>query len=148
VTGGSSGTGAALAVLLAKQGAHVSIVARNEERLAQVTQEMEVPRQLPLYTFAIIDYHVQAARQSKDQRFRWYSYSLSSSSGSEAALKAASEPFGGACPEAVFLCAGFSKPGFFIEQDEESMMNGMDSTYWVQAWSALVSRVTLILSLV
>jgi 3-dehydrosphinganine reductase len=89
---------------------------------------------------SLISDHVQASRQSKDQQFHWYSYSLSTCSGSEAALKAASEPFAGVCPEAVFLCAGFFKPGFFIEQDEEAMKNGMDSTYWVQAWSALVSR--------
>ena len=42
VTGGSSGLGLAIAVALTKKGADVSIVARNEERLAKALAEMEV----------------------------------------------------------------------------------------------------------
>lgn len=42
VTGGSAGLGLALAVLLTKKGADVSIVARNEERLQKALAEMEV----------------------------------------------------------------------------------------------------------
>lgn len=41
-------------------------------------------------------------------------------------------------PDAVFCCAGSSTPGFFVEQDETSMRNGFDQTYWAQAWTALV----------
>lgn len=41
VTGGSSGTGLALALLLVKRGAHVSIVARNEEKLQKALAELE-----------------------------------------------------------------------------------------------------------
>jgi short-subunit dehydrogenase len=42
VTGGSAGLGLALAILLTKRGADVSIVARNEERLQKALDEMEV----------------------------------------------------------------------------------------------------------
>lgn len=42
MTGGSAGLGLALAVLLAKRGADVSIVARNEGRLRKALAEMEV----------------------------------------------------------------------------------------------------------
>jgi 3-dehydrosphinganine reductase len=42
VTGGSAGLGLALAVLLTKCGADVSIVARNEERLQKALEAMEV----------------------------------------------------------------------------------------------------------
>jgi 3-dehydrosphinganine reductase len=42
VTGGSAGLGLALAILLTKRGADVSIVARNEERLQKALEEMEV----------------------------------------------------------------------------------------------------------
>lgn len=50
VTGGSAGLGLALAVLLTKKGADVSIVARNEERLQKALAEMEVsPSQLDAY---------------------------------------------------------------------------------------------------
>lgn len=42
VTGGSSGTGLALAKLLARKGAHVSIVARDPKRLQVALAELEV----------------------------------------------------------------------------------------------------------
>jgi 3-dehydrosphinganine reductase len=39
----------------------------------------------------------------------------------------------------MFLCAGKSTPGFFVEEDEDSLRKGMDNGYWVQAWTSLVS---------
>lgn len=42
VTGGSSGLGLSVAKELAKRGAHVSIVARNQERLDQALKILEV----------------------------------------------------------------------------------------------------------
>lgn len=42
------------------------------------------------------------------------------------------------------MCAGASTPGFFVEQDERSMREGMDNGYWVQAWTAHVSPSTLL----
>jgi NAD(P)-dependent dehydrogenase (short-subunit alcohol dehydrogenase family) len=42
VTGGSTGLGLALAIILTKRGADVSIVARNEERLKSALNELEV----------------------------------------------------------------------------------------------------------
>ena len=42
MTGGSSGTGLCLALLLAKKGAHVSIVARNEDNLQKALQTIQV----------------------------------------------------------------------------------------------------------
>jgi len=36
----------------------------------------------------------------------------------------------------VFLCAGGSKPKFFVEMSEEELVQGMDMGYWVQAWTA------------
>ena len=41
VTGGSRGTGLALAILLARRGAHVSIVARDQPRLDKGLEELE-----------------------------------------------------------------------------------------------------------
>jgi 3-dehydrosphinganine reductase len=42
VTGGSKGLGLALSILLAKQGAHVSIVARNEKDLKDALDKITV----------------------------------------------------------------------------------------------------------
>jgi len=119
VTGGSAGLGLALAILLTKSGADVSIVARNEERLKEALEKME------------------AARQTPNQILKSYSFSLNNHASSAAALEAACQPHGGRTPDAMFLCAGKSTPGFFVEEDEDSLRQGMDNGYWVQAWSAL-----------
>lgn len=42
VTGGSSGLGLSLSLLLVTKGAHVSIVARNQEKLDKALAELEV----------------------------------------------------------------------------------------------------------
>ncbi|KAF8655302.1 hypothetical protein AX16_003199 [Volvariella volvacea WC 439] len=119
VTGGSAGLGLSLAILLTKMGAHVSIIARNEERLERALEEME------------------KVRQSPDQLLKAYSYSLTEAAAAAEAFDVACEVHQGKPPDAVFLCAGTSYPGFFIEEDEASMKRGMEQSYWIQAWSAL-----------
>ncbi|TBU52720.1 oxidoreductase [Dichomitus squalens] len=121
ITGGSRGTGLALAILLAKRGAHVSIVARDKPRLDKGLEGLE------------------RVRQDPKQIFRAYSFAVDSETGSAAALKAAGEPHGGRCPEALFLCAGASRPGFFIDQTEESFMGGIQMTLGAQAFTALAT---------
>ncbi|KAI0049047.1 oxidoreductase [Auriscalpium vulgare] len=118
ITGGSSGLGLALAKMLAAQGAHVSIVARDEQRLARALVELET------------------VRQSKAQLFQVFSYSLLTAEASEAALKAAMERHSDVTPDAAFLCAGKSIPRFFVEYTTAELTEGMDFGYWVQAWSA------------
>ena len=80
----------------------------------------------------------QASRVNPNQIIRAYSYSLGTEKGAADALEASCEPHGGQTPDAVFLCAGRATPGFFVEQTEESMRKGMDDTYWLAAWSAMV----------
>jgi len=121
VTGGSAGLGLALAILLVKKGADVSIVARDEGRLQKALEQME------------------KARVSPNQVLTSYSFSLQDSSSAAAALEAACSAHGGRSPDALFLCAGTSTPGFFIEAEEASLKKGMDMAYWVQAWSALAA---------
>ncbi|KAH9938200.1 oxidoreductase [Fomitopsis serialis] len=121
ITGGSSGLGLALAILLTKKGAHVSIVARNEERLQKALEAVE------------------AARQTPDQVLKSYAFAVNTEVGAVASIEAASEAHGGKSPDAFFLCAGASSPRFFVEQDEASMRKGMDETYWAQAASALAA---------
>lgn len=80
----------------------------------------------------------QAARQTPNQILKAYSFPLNSAQSSKDALEAACEPHGGQSPDAMFLCAGKSTPGFFAEHDETSLRQGMEDGYWTQAWTALV----------
>ncbi|KAI0759590.1 oxidoreductase [Trametes elegans] len=121
VTGGSSGTGLALAVILAKRGAHVSIVARNKERLEKALEVLE------------------EARQSSQQVLKAYSHAVDSEAESLAAIKAASEPFEGQCPEAYFLCAGAARPAYWVEQTDELLHHGMQISFWAQASTSLAA---------
>lgn len=74
--------------------------------------------------------------------FRGYSYAVDSEEESAAALNVAAKAHGGRCPDAVFLCAGASRPGYFIDQTEESLSDGLQMTLGAQAFTALVSCVS------
>jgi 3-dehydrosphinganine reductase len=121
ITGGSTGLGLALAVLLTKKGAHVSIVARDKGKLEKAIEELE------------------GVRKNPTQLLKSYSFSLDSAAESAAALKAACDIHGGTAPDAVFACAGSSKPMYFVEMDEQDLTQGMTAGYWVQAWTAFAA---------
>ncbi|KAG6902235.1 hypothetical protein C0995_002867 [Termitomyces sp. Mi166 len=87
----------------------------------------------------------QSARQAPNQNLKAYSFPLDDAESSASALEAACSGNGGKFPDAVFLCAGVSRPGFFVEEDEVSLRRGMDNGYWVQAWSALVRHPVLLM---
>lgn len=110
--------GLSLAILLVQKGAHVSIVARDQTRLNRALSKLE------------------EARRKPEQILKAYSFSLNDATQSAAALRAACVPHGGKAPDAVFACAGSSKPMFFVEMDERDLTNGMTNGYWVQAWTA------------
>jgi len=80
---------------------------------------------------------MEAVRQTPNQVLKSYSFSLNDLASSKAALDAACEPHGNRSPDAMFLCAGKATPGFFVEEDEGSLRQGMDNGYWIQALSAL-----------
>ncbi|KAG1883373.1 hypothetical protein F4604DRAFT_1575867 [Suillus subluteus] len=121
ITGGSQGLGLALAKLVARKGAHVSIVARNQSKLDDALKELE------------------ANRQSPDQVFKAFSFSLNTAEESAAALQAASDAHSGQVPDAVFACAGTAKPMFLLEMQPEDLSRGMENVYWVQAWTAFAA---------
>lgn len=118
ITGGSQGLGLALAKLVARKGAHVSIVARTQSKLDDALKELE------------------ANRQSPDQVFKAFSFSLNTAEESAAALQAASDSHSGKVPDAVFACAGAAKPMYLLEMQPEDLSRGMANGYWIQAWTA------------
>lgn len=121
ITGGSSGLGLALAIILAKKGADVSIVARDRTKLDDALKELENVRQTP------------------DQKLKAYSFSLCDPKLAEDALEAACAEHGGRSPDAILMCAGAAHPRFFIESQAKDLQLGMDNAYWVQAYTAWVA---------
>ncbi|KAG8215381.1 hypothetical protein J3R82DRAFT_8980 [Butyriboletus roseoflavus] len=117
ITGGSQGLGLALAKILAKRGANISIVARTQSKLDDALKELKALRVSPM------------------QSFQAFSFSLASASASAEALAAATAGHG-EFPDAVFCCAGAAKPMFLVDMSEADVEGGMRDGYWVQAWTA------------
>ncbi|WVQ95286.1 hypothetical protein IAU59_002381 [Kwoniella sp. CBS 9459] len=117
VTGGTQGLGKALAESLVKQGAHVTVVARDVKKGEKVEAELK-------------------AMASPGQKIKFISADLTDAVTSEQALVKASEPFGGAVPDYILMCAGFSRPKFFVEASTQELKDGFDGVYWVSAWTA------------
>lgn len=70
-----------------------------------------------------------------------YSFTLDTAKAATEALQAVCESYDGEAPDATFTCAGAARPGFFVEMAEEDLTNGMTNGYWIQAWTAWVSRI-------
>ncbi|TYJ53269.1 hypothetical protein B9479_006083 [Cryptococcus floricola] len=117
ITGGSQGLGKALAESLVKQGAHVTIVARDAKRGEGVVEELK-------------------SLAKPTQIIQFISADLSSPTDSDQALLAACIPHKGLAPDYIFLCAGFSQPKYFVENTKAEIKWGMDGVYLVSAYTA------------
>jgi 3-dehydrosphinganine reductase len=107
VTGGSKGLGKSIAIALAAKGAHVTILARNKKDLLIAKEEIE------------------ASRISETQKIITISCDVTSRECCEKALQQAKVEIG-CVPEFVFLSAGISKPGLFLEQDPDEIRKTFD----------------------
>ena len=114
ITGGSSGIGKSVAQEALKLGAtNDTIVARNDDRLEVVLQELKNCRIKPD--------EQRVAKASID-------VSKESSQGIRAKLKSITDDFG---PVSILVhCAGLSHPGRAHQMSEESMKNMMDVNYF------------------
>src|SRR5450432_1004657 len=95
ITGGSSGIGKATAILLAKQGANVTIIARTQATLDSAQQEIEAARADPVQKVIAVSADVGVREQAEN------------------AAKTAVDALG--TPDMVFAYAGLSHPGYFSE---------------------------------
>nr|XP_018261871.1 3-ketodihydrosphingosine reductase TSC10 [Kwoniella dejecticola CBS 10117]OBR84029.1 3-ketodihydrosphingosine reductase TSC10 [Kwoniella dejecticola CBS 10117] len=117
ITGGTQGLGKALAESLVRQGAHVTVVARDVAKGKKVEAELKSIAQ-------------------PDQIIQFISADLTSPLSSLESLVKASEPFNGRVPDYIYLCAGFSKPKYMVDSSLEEFQAGFDGTYWVSAYTA------------
>lgn len=115
ITGGSSGIGKAVAILLAKQGAHISIIARHQDTLEIAKKEIEAVRAYP------------------EQRIICISASVVNQTQIEQAITKAIEELG--TPDLLITSAGIAHPGYFHELPmqvfEETMAVNFFGTLYV-----------------
>jgi 3-dehydrosphinganine reductase len=110
VTGGSSGIGLALARLLAQQGSHVWLVARQSDKLAAALSQ------------------VKSSRQNDEQLCGAVSADVSDPKAAFAAVERVVDEIG--VPHLVINSAGVARPGYFYELDLETFRWMMDINYF------------------
>ncbi|MCO5565368.1 hypothetical protein L7F22_019041 [Adiantum nelumboides] len=114
ITGGSQGLGLSLAELVVEKGADVTICARSQEKLeAAVRQIKKNAHSGQKVSYVVADVSTfESARKALE----------SASSGQDQGKV-------DRIPDVVFCCAGASKPGYFIEQDESRFAEGIKTIY-------------------
>ena len=116
LTGGSQGMGRALAVKLARRGAHVVVVARDVHKLDTTVADM-----------------AQAAKHGASQRFHRIAADLTRAGECARVLAEATAWNGGAAPDVVWANAGGSRPSLFVDTDRNALRRQMDLNYWTAA---------------
>lgn len=118
ITGGSSGIGKAVAKLLAQQGAHISIIARDEIKLEKAKQE------------------ISAGMRDSQQKIVALSADVTQAKALELAIQQAIAELG--CPQILITSAGIAIPGYFEELsldifDQTMAVNYFGSLYAIKA---------------
>ena len=111
ITGGSSGIGRATAHLLARRGAHLSIIARRQTLLEETQEELEV------------------LREERDQRIQVCAADLADWQETERAIQTLTAD-GGYPPDILINCAGIVHPGRFAELPLECFRQTMDVDFF------------------
>lgn len=122
ITGGSQGLGMSLGQALASRGADVTLVARSEDKLQEAAEAVLAARKSPSQKVAFYPADVSTFAGAREA-LEW-----SSTSGESRSAHKASAPVG-RTPDAVFACAGGTKPGFFLQQTEEDFRAGAKTNY-------------------
>ncbi|KAF8248077.1 NAD(P)-binding protein [Wilcoxina mikolae CBS 423.85] len=119
VTGGSQGMGKSVAILLAKRGASIVIVARNQERLDTALEE------------------IRAAALNPTQKFLAVSADLTSGAETDRAFEEIKAALG--VPDIVWQCAGGTLPGYFKDYSSAELEREMHMNYFTALHTAHAS---------
>ncbi|KAJ5516844.1 hypothetical protein N7527_008404 [Penicillium freii] len=116
ITGGSDGMGKAVALELAARGANVVVVARTVSKLVTAVDEMKA----------------KVANIFK-QRLHYISADLTDPAECERVIAEVTAWNSGAAPDIVWCCAGFCRPGYFVDVPIPDHRQQMDTIYWTAA---------------
>ncbi|KAF9585247.1 3-dehydrosphinganine reductase [Lunasporangiospora selenospora] len=116
VTGGSIGLGRAVAIDLAKKGANVTIVARNEGPLKETIELMKKA--------------AAARKEQLVQTFHYVSADVTDKTQAIRALDEAASAHGGQVPEIIITCAGSAIPKLFVEATTDEFEHQMKLNYF------------------
>ncbi|KAJ5561861.1 hypothetical protein N7535_003677 [Penicillium sp. DV-2018c] len=119
ITGGSDGMGRAVALQLAAKGANVVVVARTVSKLQNAVEEMKAD-----------------AANTSSQKFHYISADLTDPAECERVIAEVTSWNSGSPPDVVWCCAGFSRPGFFVDVPIKEHRQQMDTLYWTAANTA------------
>ncbi|KAF8536340.1 hypothetical protein BDD12DRAFT_851382 [Trichophaea hybrida] len=120
VTGGSQGMGKSVAILLAKKGASIVIVARNQERLDTALEEIRA-----------------AALNPTTQKFLAVSADLTSGPETHRAFTEIQAALG--VPDIVWQCAGGTLPGYFKDYTSAELEREIHMNYFTALHTAHAS---------
>lgn len=136
VTGGSQGMGKAVAILLAKKGADVIIVARNVHKLEDALKEISV--YIPPASLTNDPKHTTQASaiRPSSQRFHYLSADLTSPTEASRILSETTAWNSNKPPDILFCCAGASHPGLFVDLPPDTLKEQMDTNYFSSAYIA------------
>ncbi|MGF1492452.1 MAG: SDR family oxidoreductase [Microcoleaceae cyanobacterium] len=123
ITGGSSGIGKAIAILLAQAGANITLIARNPEKLKQAQAEVATVQN-------------QSNQNQSDKKILTAVADVSHRVEAEQAIQSAIQHLG--VPDILVTSAGIAHPGYFqelpIEVFEQTMaVNYFGSLYCIRA---------------
>ncbi|KAI0415145.1 NAD(P)-binding protein [Xylaria grammica] len=119
ITGGSSGMGLAVGRKLSEMGANMVIVARDKDKLAKATQQIQ-----------------QCARDPQTQRFHHISANLMVGSESARVIEEVTAWNAGNPPDIVWCCAGSPHPALFVETPLSEFTSQMQSNYFTSLYTA------------
>ncbi|KGG50299.1 3-ketosphinganine reductase [Mitosporidium daphniae] len=112
ITGGSNGLGLAIAMELSKRGAHITIVARDSQKLSEA-----------------IDTIKNVAKYPDAQKFSFISANVTDAKAGQVAFESANSSPEIGPVDWVFTCAGAAIPGFFKDQIANDFERGIALNY-------------------
>jgi len=137
VTGGSQGMGKCVAILLARMGAHIAIVARNQQKLDDALTEIKVRlfrSLLQWMDISLTRVTPQAAARDPTQKFLAVSADLTTGPATTDAFEAIAASLG--VPDIVWQCAGGTKPGYFKDYSSAELEAEMAMNYFTALHTA------------